>query len=285
VSSCSTYEDNSIGSIDDLDIPIPQKSLFILNSYLDSSVFLRKVRRLYFRIRGKLSVDLPAWPSGNSRVGPIALLPTIDRLEAELLDLKPGEFHFAHLMLPHYPYVLASDCSVRPRVRTWLNRAPFEVEDRFGVQNSDESRAERYIRYFEQLRCTRHIVDRLFAAIEASGHWDRAIVLVHGDHGSRISRKWLMEENLPTLHEDDYRDASSAFFAVRNETSVGRFLSEPRSLQALLSSAWSIPVEKTGSNSHHVYLETRGGRDYRPTSLRGFAPIEGLPKNGKPQER
>jgi hypothetical protein len=274
VISCSTYPDNSIASIAGLRIPTAEKSRFILNCYLDSLAFLRKVRRDYLHIGNKLGIGLPAWPAGNSRVGPLAVLPVVDDLERELRELKPGEFHFAHLMLPHSPYVFNSDCSIKTEVRTWLGTAPFELRDPLGDQNSDKSRAERYVAYMAQVRCTNLIIDRLLVAIRASGQWERAIIIIHGDHGSRIVRRRLTEDNLDRLADDDYRDAYSAFFAARKGGSVGKLDTRPRSLQTLLAGVWDIPVRQP--QSQRVYLLARNDVEYRPTPLRGFEPIPGL---------
>ena len=268
VASCDTYTDNSIESISDLDIPNTEKTRFILNSYVDASKFLYWMRRFYVRVDNGIDIDLPAWPIGNSRVGPLALLPAMDELESELRELKSGEFHFAHLLLPHSPYVFSVDCSVKPTVRSWLATSPFELEEPMGDQNDDASRAERYVAYMAQIRCTNVLLDRLFDAIRESGQWERCVIVIHGDHGSRIVRRRLTEENLQRLTEDDYRDAYSAFFAVRNADTSGRLIARPLPLQALLADAWNLPVQLPDSN--HVYLQKRNESDYFATPLRGF---------------
>lgn len=270
VASCDTYTDNSIASISDLDIPITEKTRFILNSYLDAAPFLYRIRRFYLRVANAIDIGLPAWPTGNSRVGPLALLPAMDKLESELRELKSGEFHFAHLLLPHSPYVFSADCSVKPKVRSWLATAPFELEKPMGDQNDDASRSERYSAYMAQIRCTNVLLDRLSDAIRESGQWERCIIVIHGDHGSRIVRRRLTEENLQRLTEDDYRDAYSAFFAIRNADSSGRLITQPLPLQALLADAWDLPVPLP--DSHHVYLDKRNEIDYFATPLRGFEP-------------
>jgi hypothetical protein len=270
VASCATYTDNTIESISDLDISSKEKSRFILNSYLDSSAYLRKLRRFYVRVDNGIDIDLPDWPTGNSRVGPLALLPAIDKLKGELRELKPGEFHFAHFLLPHSPYVFNADCSVKPQVRSWLATAPFELKNPMGDQNDDASRAERYVAYMAQVRCTNDILDELFAAIRESGQWERAIIVIHGDHGSRIVRRRLTEANLNRLAEDDYRDAYSAFFAVKRGSSTGRLISQPLPLQTLLAEVWNLPVPQP--DLHHVYLDKRNEVDYYATPLRGFDP-------------
>ena len=177
-------------------------------------------------------------------------------------------------MLPHYPYVLNADCSVKTKVHTWLNIIPFEYAGSPAELNSTASRAERYVQYMAQIDCMHAIIEKLFAAIQASGHWERSIIVIHGDHGSRITRNRLSVSNLDKLVEDDFRDAYSTFFAVKKGASVGRLVASPLSLQSLLARVWQIPVEQ--SESHHVYLQTADQVDLLATPLLGFDPITSI---------
>lgn len=273
VTSCSTYQSNSIAAIADVDMPTAQKTRFILNSFLDSSAFLRKIRQAYLLVGDRLDIKLPSWPTGNSRTGPLAVMPTLVDLEAALRELRPGEVHFAHLMLPHYPYSLDAGCAVKPNVHGWLNSAPFDVRGPKGEQNNAASRAERYGQYLAQVECTQAIIERLFAAIKASGEWQQAIIVIHGDHGSRIVRWRLLEQNRGVLVEDDFRDAYSAFFAVKDGTSIGKLDTSPWTLQTLLARAWQLPAPQL--DPKQIYLRA-GSANLLAASLLGFTPIPGI---------
>lgn len=274
VASCSTYQSNSIAAIAGIDIPTSQKSRFLLNSYLDSSAFLRNVRRAYHLVGNRLGIALPAWPANNSRTGPLAVMNTIAELGAALRKLSAGEVHFAHLLLPHYPYNLDANCTIKPLVRTWLNRTPFEVVEALDKQNDSASREERYIQYMAQIRCAQTMLEGLFAAIRTSGEWRRSIIIIHGDHGSRIVRREPLVANRDMLVEDDFRDAYSAFFAIKNGMSIGGLNTSPLPLQAALARAWQLPTQPL--ESQHVYLRAPGQEGMLATPLLGFGPVPGI---------
>jgi len=282
VTSCSTYKSNSIAAIASVDMQTSQKSRFILNSYLDSSAFLRNLRRAYHRAGKRLSIALPAWPANNSHTGPLAVMRTIAELEAALRKLRPGEVHFAHLLLPHYPYNLDANCTLRPLVSTWLNRTPFEVVENIDEQNNSVSRQERYLQYLAQTTCAQAMLEELIAAIRASGQWHRSIIIIHGDHGSRIVRREPLARNLAVLVEDDFRDAYAAFFAVKNGRSIGRLNTSVLPLQAALARAWQLPTQSV--EPQQVYMRVLGQIDMLATPLWGFDPVPGMSSHRQQSE-
>jgi hypothetical protein len=81
----------------------------------------------------------------------------------ELIEAEPqlsttGRYTFVHLLIPHAPYVLRSDC------------------DYLEWDRSEDPLA--------QTECTLHLLDELFEAIEALGRFEDAFIVVHGDHGA-----------------------------------------------------------------------------------------------------
>jgi arylsulfatase A-like enzyme len=106
------------------------------------------------------------------------------------------------------------------------------------------------------MRCTERFVDRLFEAMKAAGVWDDAIVVVHGDHGSRIVKHNPVPENAAALTVTDFRDAYSALFALRAPGVAAEEVAGLRPLQALLSQAFGI--EKT-FDPPKIYLRPKQG--------------------------
>jgi len=190
---------------------IIRKSHALSGVDLDSAPFLYRIRRVYVRIDKAIDIDLPAWPTGNSRVGALALLPAMDYLESELRELKSGELHFAHLLLPHYPYVLLPDCSFRPPSE-WNARNDADAPQR--TSNTPEGRDARYVQYLDQLECVYKDLDRLLDAIPKELQGD-AVVILHGDHGSRIGIVDPDANSARALTSSDLTDAYSTLFAVR----------------------------------------------------------------------
>ncbi len=90
--------------------------------------------------------------------------PIVSRLSMEsLLELEPrlparGRYTFVHLLLPHNPYVLRSDCGHE------------DAPGRVSLRDQTECTLRLLVRFLETLRR----LDRL----------DGSVVVVHGDHGS-----------------------------------------------------------------------------------------------------
>jgi hypothetical protein len=283
VTSCSTYSHNSIGTIADKDIPIAQKTKFILTFFVySSSRLVRQIRGAYNDNRKKLGANLPAWQSGQRRTGPMAVSRTVSQLKDALSQLRPGEVHFAHLLIPHNPFILNADCSPKTQDEEWLNAL---VTPDTGGGLDVVIRELQYRRYFGQVECTQLIIDRLFAAIRSSGQWERAIIIIHGDHGTRLGKPANVP-NLKTMSEDDFRDTYSAFFAFKGGISHGILDARPMPLQFLLSQAWLLPspaldrdawqLPPPQENQHFVYVHKFGWPGLEATRLKGFGPIEDM---------
>lgn len=90
--------------------------------------------------------------------------PVVSRLSMEsVLELEPrlparGRYTLVHLLLPHNPYVLRSDCS--------HESAPGKVSLR------------------EQTECTLLLLVRFLETLRRLDRLDGSVVVVHGDHGS-----------------------------------------------------------------------------------------------------
>lgn len=269
VAACSTYDRNTIAAIAGIAMSAPDKTLFITRSFVDASTFLGALRVVYGSLRERLRLPLPDWQTGNSRTGPLTALPTVERLERELEVSRGGEAHFAHLLLPHYPYNLNADCSPKTARSTWLQRAPLDVIDRLVPQNDTESRALRYAEYLEQYECALNVLERLFAALRRSGQWDRAVVIVQGDHGSRIVRVFPGSAGQT---DDDFRDAYSTFFAAKVGLKEGRVSTAAAPLPELLAEAWGLPAPPAASAERYVYVPQLSAEEMVAVPLAGFAP-------------
>jgi hypothetical protein len=140
----------------------------------------------------------------------------LDGLEADLARARPGDFFLAHLLIPHFPYVYDAGCNLRTDPEVWLNKDA--LSHRFSTWNPPNtavSRMERYRNYLAQIACTNRRLERLFDILKGSGQFERAIILIHGDHGSRITRSPMYAYAHDTLTPDDYRDSFSTLFALK----------------------------------------------------------------------
>jgi hypothetical protein len=211
---CETYPLETIGSIVDSPLPAGEKAKVMAAMYVRLSPLLEALRDAY-RER-QPGTPLPAWGT-LGRVSAASVMPVFDALEHDLAAARPGELHFAHLMLPHYPYAWDRDCAIRPRTADWLaNGEP----GHFPFANSQESRALRYALYLEQVSCAHRRLARLLQAMDDVGILERALVIVHGDHGSRIFMAPLDARAGELITDGDFLDAFSTLFAVRFPTTI-----------------------------------------------------------------
>ena len=129
---------------------------------------------------------------------------------AALPALDSGEAFVGHFLLPHFPYVLDSDCTLEdPDERAgpnWLTKpgeAPFVLE-----------RAE--ASYWKQAACTHDTLMTMIDAVIDGPAGKDAVIVVHGDHGSRLLRKVEDPEGTDAgASAQERRLALNAHFAVR----------------------------------------------------------------------
>jgi hypothetical protein len=243
--ACVRYRANSIGALPATGLGTLERARFIVNSLLATSSYLS-------RLRGRLGYH------AVNRVGPIPVLPVLRRLEHDLRRSARGQAYFAHLLIPHYPYVLDESCRVRDRIAEWLYNV---VAHDVPVPNTADSRTERYRRYFAQIRCQQALLGRLFDAMRDAGVWHDALVLVHGDHGSRIVRRMPFAENAGLLTAEDFRDTFSTLFALRAPGVPAGVVQGPRALPGLLREALGLPAAEDAAR---VYLRSADGRSLTP---------------------
>ena len=268
--ACYRYKGNSIGSLLPASLPTLERAQFILNSFMAASTYLHKLRAKYDELSGSLGVEiLPQLDNPVSRVGPLAVLPVLGQLERDLASASRGHAFFAHLLIPHYPYVLDESCRVRPQVEQWLSNLASTREG--APPNSAATRAERYQKYFAQIRCQQTLLERVFAAMKAAEVWRDAVVIVHGDHGSRIVRHLPIATNGALLTQSDFGDAFSTLFAVRSPGKEPLVVRGARPLQELLSEALQLPLDPLPAR---VYLRSEDGKALSPFSLSRFRASE-----------
>jgi hypothetical protein len=129
-----------------------------------------------------------------------------------LATIEPGRAFVLHVLVPHFPYMLDQACNLKP-VGDW--RVPPRYDKR-------AKRDEVYSAYWDQAACADRLAMELVSAVQATPFGQQAIIIVHGDHGSRIGRdtpQASREESLQT------------FLAVKTQGSTGKLHTEEVNLQ------------------------------------------------------
>ncbi len=180
-----------------------------------------------------------------------------------IVELPTGNVLFAHLLLPHSPFLANADCSIKPSIDEWKyeslkfsRHALYSHKD----PNTVDSREEHYQQYFKQVHCLYTRLEELFERMQTAGIWENSIIIIHGDHGSRIVRTYPSIQNATELSEADMRDGFSTLFAVKQPDQKGLYDPKAYPLEYLLRdnvlSYLSNNQEPVQELSPYVYLKS-----------------------------
>jgi hypothetical protein len=205
VDECTTYNSSSLRPTLSLPLNTNERAGLLALKFLALSDliigFSHSWNALTVRMRGQGWV-LPLFdPENDSRSSTVGSMAAFDQLTRRLNTARPGTVYFAHLLLPHYPYVVGEDCSPLPW-RSWKLRFRPRLEERRKA-------------YYAQLRCTTRKLSDALRALARSPAGAASIVIIHGDHGSRITLADPTEANLGVYGDADIIAGFSTLFAVR----------------------------------------------------------------------
>ena len=147
---------------------------------------------------------------------PATMLTVLSEIDAHLRKLEPGRAYFAHLLLPHTPYMLNERCDLN---------APHEwvALDAFGPEWGGR---EPYNAYWQQSVCVHARTMAMLNALFGSELGKSSIVVVHGDHGSKI---WFPQAG--TEYREDLPEMRETFLAIRMPGREPKILTQPVNLQ------------------------------------------------------
>ena len=128
-----------------------------------------------------------------------------DRFTNVVASVPRGTHVFAHFLVPHAPYLLLESCVLSGKVQAGYGLNQYPVAERLA------KRDDFYDRYFGQIRCVNSKLDSFMTALSESEKFQDAVIIIHGDHGSRISSSDILED----FTERDFIDNYGTFFAVK----------------------------------------------------------------------
>ncbi len=208
VVSCETREGNSIANIGHL------QGNWIARAELASRFFLNVASHIYRR----LHTDPVFWRRALTGGGLLTLRRVQDAIAS---GSAGGTAYFVHVLLPHRPSTVDERCGARadeppPREPgVGLNEAGW----RWTMQRASW-----------QIRCTHRALSDLLVGIDnaAAG---TAIVIVHGDHGSRMFQHELEVPAVAALDRRQLNALYSTLLAVRRPSVPPRVYTEPVPVQ------------------------------------------------------
>jgi arylsulfatase A-like enzyme len=163
-----------------------------------------------------------------------------------------------HAMLPHFPYVTNRNCTVKP-VSQWRRRT------------ERRSLNERQEAYYDQLHCSMRYIDRIVAALKESPAGGNAIIIVHGDHGSRIVNADPIAERRGLIENDEMISGFSTLFAVHLPDQKPRnhagFAAAPNILHSLVKHEFKSAPDLPSETRPSVVLDDMTWKPIRPMDL------------------
>jgi hypothetical protein len=277
VASCEEAAGNSIANIGYLHAD------WTLRAALAARYFLNKQSRLYRRYWSR---DGETWSSSFAGRGLGELRRIRDALGA---GPEPGTAMFAHLLLPHRPLEVGSDCRPywrRPPIGPWVVRgkaAPPQVSTPAGGTRSDSAAARsdpkwrsRLALYGGQVRCVHREMAELLGAIDSTVGRDGAIVIVHGDHGSRMRPDPGSGARRSELRRRRLNAAHSTLLAIRRPRVPAALYSDPVPVQDFL--------RELVRNDFEGEVRTEWVHYVRATPLRPSSKAPGAVQRLRPQD-
>lgn len=155
-----------------------------------------------------------------------------------IISLKESNFVFIHILLPHSPYILNSECKIRNLEHLETTEDPYNLTQKYKLTGREfnEKRELNYSLYFPQAECAIKEVVRFIDILDDSPQFLNATIIITGDHGSRISagHRWIAaDKKFEQFSTQDLIDNHSAMFAIRGPEIVPEYDLRHTSIQRL----------------------------------------------------
>ncbi|MBA4162521.1 MAG: hypothetical protein C0515_10700 [Novosphingobium sp.] len=221
LSQCHNYNRSNLSSMADTALSAQDRALVIGATMLELSQFTHL-------LSGTIDLQIDTWHGSTKRhlynrakLYSLTGFDQIDAFTRDLATLKGGEARFAHLLLPHDPYLLDAACKLLP-------------ESEWGDEHGPLAFGPRDAAYARQARCVTEVqIAALLKALDATEAGRNAIVIIQGDHGSRT----LDGEPSVMGGAPDPRTAAvaySTFFAIRVPGEQAAMVNGMHALDALI---------------------------------------------------
>lgn len=200
VEHCETQSGNSVANVGYL--PGTAASRFVLAA--------RYLVNVNSHVYQRLHPDAEVW----RRASEGGALRAMQRLR-EAIDAGPTEnvAYFAHVLIPHRPLGVESNCDLVSDPR---ERVGYEQPDHV----TDAMWSAMMHRYGSQVRCAHQELDAILATLDKRVGREHSIVIVHGDHGARIFQEKPKFVSLAPLSDRQLSGRFSTLLAVRRPGAV-----------------------------------------------------------------
>lgn len=230
IDNCARYNVHDTRILQSYDLALSDQLTTLFADYTRRTSTYKRIKKAYPRVRSaaaEYGLAIPAWTWDRFiALSPLNSFRAFDMLEKEIVSLPDGNFVLAHLLLPHAPYAIRSDCSVNKNLDEWhpdkevLGRAAW--------------REETYPLFFDQAECLYTRLEALFNEMKERGIYEDSLIIIHGDHGSRISLTEPLIGNEEKITARDLADVYSTIFSVKFPRGVAKYDGRVFPLERLL---------------------------------------------------
>jgi hypothetical protein len=250
--ACHNFLSSGIKPLETLQLSTTTNSELILRNFGELSVIWRTGARYYKIIMLKAvshGYFSPQWLPGSPHLWSAHGLQILDTIARDVANAAPGDLYFAHLLTPHGPYVYDRSCNLRDP-HDWVD----EVDD--WVDRVDPvSRLHRYMLYLEQVECICNRLKYVFELWRRAKVFDRAKIIIHGDHGSRLYLTEPAVDDRGEPRESDYVDSFSTLFAVKAPGLGARYDGRMVAIQdALAAVANDEPLDRLSVRAERPFV-------------------------------
>jgi hypothetical protein len=208
VDLCETFDSFDPGGADLTDVDATQRVRLwqtVLRAY-GQSYTSELGERLLNHLYGLETREVGVIGHDGGRYDVQRFLEWFDRFTTFAASVPRGTHVFAHFLVPHAPYLLLQSCVVSGKVDNGYFLSQYPQPERA------ERRLDSYRRYLAQVGCVERKLNDFMMTIRRVENYRDAVIVIHGDHGSRISISNLLEEQTAR----DMVDNHATFFAVRS---------------------------------------------------------------------
>lgn len=248
MNKCVEVPANSIGNLKGAKVPWQDRLFVMAAAQADSSA------------AGLGAVTARLWPRYHKpMLSTFSFAEPWRLLANDLLMGADSVVHLGHFLIPHAPYVYSADGNLLP-ITEW---------DRQAGGSESEKLTDRYYvdhrRYAQQVRYLNGRLDELLGNLSEKALLDSMLIVIHGDHGSRI----LGFAQDPSMRRT-ILESHSILFAVKFPGSlVGRIVEKPAGLLTLLTETLGylgeVPAVPDGD-----FIELVGGQRLSEDELATF---------------
>ncbi len=178
VEKCVTYP-APLGALYQTDLSVSDRVLLLAGHFLNSTPVGKDAIE---KMRAKPSLSgLPFVGNPLSHSLPVGQAGVLYRLVKDAEAAKGKNVFFAHLNLPHYPYMYDENCKLITDPMKWRSRSSVGKKDLLdGMQNRQA--------YMRQLACTYGQLNYMLNDLKESGALKNTKIVIHGDRGDGLQK-------------------------------------------------------------------------------------------------